>query len=48
MGAFEAGADPDADRAVALQPALNAFLQQAPDAPDTSDAADRLAQLLGS
>ena len=28
VGAFETGQDPDADRAVALQPALNAFLQQ--------------------
>jgi len=39
VGAFEAGRDPDADRAVALQPAINAFLRQgageavAPDAP---------------
>lgn len=47
VGAFEAGADPDADRAVALQPALTDFLQQPPGEPDTADPAERLVQVLG-
>ena len=47
VGAFERGRDPDADRAVALQPALNAFLRQSPEEADVEDAADRLHDLLG-
>ena len=46
VGAFEAGADPAADRAVALQPALDAFLRQPPGEPGAGAAA-RLAEIVG-
>ena len=45
VGAFEPGADPAADRAVALHPALNDFLRQPTDDPG-GDAAAALAVLV--
>ncbi len=45
VGAFEPGQDPAADRAVALQPAITAFLRQAADDPG-GDAAEQLAALV--
>ena len=45
VGAFEPGADPLADRAVALQPAIAGYLRQRPDDPG-ADAAGALAQLV--
>jgi len=44
VGAFEAGQDPLADRAVALQPQLSAFLRQAPGDADADP--DRLSRIL--
>ena len=46
VGAFEKGQDPEADRAVALQPALNAFLRQGAHEAAEPDAAGRLAALV--
>ncbi len=46
VGAFEAGQDPAADRAVERQPALNAFLRQQPGDDTDLDASERLAQVL--
>ena len=46
VGAFESGRDPDADRAVALQPALTDFLRQPPEDADLGDVVGRLASLL--
>ncbi len=46
VGAFETGQDPAADRAVALQPALNDFLRQRPGDDAGLDASERLAQIL--
>ena len=40
------GQDPAADRAVALQPALNAFLRQQPGDDADLDASTHLAQIL--
>jgi flagellum-specific ATP synthase len=40
IGAYEAGSDPVADRAIALKPAIDAFLRQAVDAPSTTQQAD--------
>ena len=45
VGAFEPGQDPAADRAVALQPAITAFLRQAADDPG-GDAAEQLAAVV--
>ena len=46
VGAFEAGRDPDADRAVALYPAVADFLRQGPGEP-SADVADRLVSIVG-
>ena len=43
VGAYKRGSDPQLDEAIALQPAITAFLQQ--DIGERSDAADSLAQL---
>ncbi|WP_324262747.1 FliI/YscN family ATPase [Altererythrobacter sp. H2] len=43
MGAYRAGADPQLDRAMALKPALDAFLQQEPQ--ERADLADSICQL---
>ncbi|MGB3544470.1 MAG: hypothetical protein WBA11_16245, partial [Rubrivirga sp.] len=48
VGAFEAGRDPDADRAVDLYPTLAAFLQQGPGDPVGDDVAERLVSIVGS
>lgn len=46
IGAFEPGQDPDADRSVTLQPALNAFLRQEPGDPVDPLAIEHLAKTL--
>ena len=47
IGAYRAGADPQVDRAIQLNPALEEFLRQAKDESTTLDAAfDRLAAIL--
>ena len=46
VGAFEAGRDPDADRAVERQPAITAYLRQRPDDTAEADAALALADAL--
>jgi flagellum-specific ATP synthase len=40
IGAYEAGSDPLVDRAIALKPAIDAFLRQPVDAPSTAQEAD--------
>ena len=46
VGAFEAGADSEADRAVALHPGLVGFLRQSPAEPAGADVPGRLAALV--
>ncbi len=49
VGAYRPGANPLVDRAIAVRPALEALLAQAPDdAPDTSVPFERLARVLGT
>ncbi len=40
IGAYEAGSDPETDRAIALRPRIDAFLRQRPDERSTAEDAD--------
>jgi flagellar biosynthesis/type III secretory pathway ATPase len=44
IGAYQSGADPQLDRAIAVMPALRAFLAQKPD--EAAPLADTIARLL--
>lgn len=46
MGAYEHGTNPELDRAIALRPAIEALLTQAPDEPPVADPFARLAAIL--
>lgn len=48
MGAYERGSNPELERAIAVRPAIEALLAQAPDEPPTDDPFARLAAALAA